>query len=217
LRDKLVSAGAPHELTPDELIALKAVGMVMALMVFLPLPWGAFPIRLVLALATFFLPDVWLRDLINKRRQGMVRLLPGFIDLLTLAVEAGMDFMAALSQVVGMSMSNPLVDEFKLTLEEVSLGATREESLRKMTDRVRLPELTSFISSLLQANRLGTPLGRVLRIQAEVMRKKRIMRAEKLAQEASVKIILPLVAFIFPCVLIILLGPLLLKVLQGGF
>jgi tight adherence protein C len=217
LQEKIVTAGNPHGICPDELVALKLVSAVSFIILFSFIPVGTFALRFLLALLAFFLPDLWLRDLIQERRKKIVRILPGFIDLLTLAVEAGMDFMAALNQVISLSTRDPLVDEFRYTLEEIKLGTSREDALRNMGERINLQELTTFISSLIQANRLGTPLGKVLRIQSEEIRKRRMLRAEKMGQEASVKIILPLVAFIFPCVLIILLGPLFIQMMQGGF
>ncbi len=161
----------------------------------------------------FLLPFIWLRDQIKKRHHKIARALPYSIDLLTLSVEAGLDFQAAIAKVVEKGQPGPLREELSIMLGEIRLGKTREQSLRNLSDRVRLPQLTSFVSNLVQADRMGTSLGKVLRIQSTQMRIERTQRAEKLANEAPVKMLFPLVLCIFPTVFMILFGPIIYRLM----
>lgn len=161
----------------------------------------------------FLLPFIWLRDQIKKRHHKIARALPYSIDLLTLSVEAGLDFQAAIAKVVEKGQPGPLREELSIMLGEIRLGKTREQALRNLSDRVRLPQLTSFVSNLVQADRMGTSLGKVLRIQSTQMRIERTQRAEKLANEAPVKMLFPLVLCIFPTVFMILFGPIIYRLM----
>ena len=144
-----------------------------------------------------------------------MRALPYAVDLLTLSVEAGLDFTAALSKVVEKGCRGPLAQELALAIKELRLGKTREEALRNLASRVDLGALTSFVQALAQADRMGTPLGKVLRILSTQMRLERTQRAEKLANEAPVKLLLPLVLFIFPTLFLMLFGPIGYQVFLG--
>jgi tight adherence protein C len=173
-----------------------------------------FPI--VLALFGWVYPLIWLNDQVKKRHFEITRALPYNIDLLTLSVEAGLDFTAALAKVVEKGKRGALTDEFGLVLKQLKMGKTREESLKLMIERVDLPQLTSFITALIQADRMGTSLGKVLRIQSTQMRIERTQRAEKLANEAPVKMLFPLIACIFPTVFMVLFGPIVFQFMFGG-
>jgi len=133
-----------------------------------------------------------------------------------LSVEAGLDFPAALAKVVDKGRSGPLAEELSIVLKELRLGKTREEALRNLARRVDLPALTSFVQALVHADKMGTPLGKVLRILSTQLRVERSQRAEKLANEAPVKLLLPLVLFIFPTLFLMLFGPLGHHVLLDG-
>jgi tight adherence protein C len=161
-------------------------------------------------------PLIWLRDKLRARRRGIVRALPFDLDLLTLSVEAGLDFVAALGKVVEKGRKGPLADELATVLKELKLGKTREEALRNLAARVGIPTLTSFVQALVQADRMGTPLGKVLRILSSQMRAERTQRAEKLANEAPVKLLLPLLLCIFPTLFLMLFGPIGYQVFFGG-
>ena len=158
-------------------------------------------------MGTFF-PFIWLRDQVTKRHHAILSGLPYHLDLLTLCVEAGLDFSAGVSRMVEKGKKGPIVEEFQAYLSELRLGNTRSEALEAMSRRVGLIALSTFLSALIQADRMGTNLGKTLRIQSEQLRVERFQRAEKLANEAPVKMILPLVLFIFPTIWIILGGPL---------
>jgi tight adherence protein C len=164
----------------------------------------------------WFMPYIWLSDKIKKRHHQISRALPYSLDLLTLSVEAGLDFQAALGTVVEKGRPGPLQEEFGMVLSEIRLGKTREEALRNLSDRVQLDVLVAFVSNLIQADRMGTSLGKILRIQSTQMRINRTHRAEKLANEAPIKMLLPLIGCIFPTVFMILFGPIIYRLMFGG-
>ncbi|MBI3179207.1 MAG: type II secretion system F family protein [Deltaproteobacteria bacterium] len=162
----------------------------------------------VIAMAAAVLPFVWLRDQVKRRHLEILRDLPFHLDLLTLSVEAGLDFSTAVGRMVEKGKPGPLREEFNSYLGEIRMGKTRAEAMEAMGQRVGLPALSAFLASLIQADRLGSGLGRTLRLQAEQLRTERFQRAEKLAGEAPVKMLIPMVIFIFPTIWLILFGPL---------
>lgn len=222
LREKLEvllgRAGHPGELTAAEVAALSELGgcaltpLGLALWLCLELTPLVLPAAVVLG-ASY--PLLWLRDKAKARAQAIVRALPYNLDLLTLSVEAGLDFAAAIGKVVEKGRRGPLADELSLLLRELRLGKTREEALRNLAARVGIASVSSLVSALVQADRMGTPLGKVLRILATQLRVERTQRAEKLANEAPVKMLFPLVCFIFPTVFLMLFGPIAYQVFVG--
>jgi tight adherence protein C len=212
-------AGHPGDLSPEEIAALVLLSggaflVAGALACFgLGLPWVAI---LLAALGGASAPPLWLRDRIRSRRTAIARALPYDLDLLTLSVEAGLDFATALAKVVAEGRPGPLSDELSVTLKELRLGRLREEALRDLAARVELPALTSFAGALVQADRMGTPLARVLRVLSTQMREERTQLAEKLAGEAPVKLLLPLIGCIFPTLFLMLFGPIAYQVFLGG-
>ena len=215
----LRKAGRPLELTAGEVVALMEIAAVLffaggvALSWWLRLGFAAWSLGLVGGAAY---PLLWLRDRMRLRQRAIVRGLPYGIDLLTLAVEAGLDFTAALAKVVEKGPKGPLAEELSVAIRELRMGKTREDALRQLARRVDLPPLTSFVQALVQADRMGTPLGKVLRVLSTQMRNERTQRAEKLANEAPVKLVLPLVFFIFPTLFLVLFGPIGYQVFFGG-
>jgi tight adherence protein C len=143
----------------------------------------------------------------GRRRQSQVSAdLPDALDLLAVSVEAGMGFDGAVSKLTE-HMEGPLIDEFELTLGEMRIGESRSDALKKMADRVAAPEMAAFTRSIIQADQLGISLGRILRVQAADARLKRQAAAEERAMKAPIKMLFPLVAFIFPAMFIVILGP----------
>jgi tight adherence protein C len=136
------------------------------------------------------------------------------LDLLTLSVEAGLDFMSAMQRIVERRRLDALGEEFVRVLREIQLGKTRRVALKDMADRVDHPDIRLVVNSLVQADELGVGISAILRIQADQMRMRRFERAEKQANEAPVKMLFPLVAFIFPAVFLVLLGPIILQILR---
>lgn len=150
---------------------------------------------------------------IRKRRECIVSELPDILDLITVSVEAGLSFDGAIDR-VATEARGPLADEFAMTLKELRMGKTRRDALRKMSDRCLVADLTALVGSIIQADELGVAIGKILRIQSEQMREKRKQRAREKSMKAPVKLLFPLLLFIFPSVLIVLIGPALIKLTQ---
>lgn len=218
LKRRLIMAGEPRGLTAEDFIVLQELwaigsfifGMLFCILIDVNVFWSV-----IFLFAGAVYPIIWLRDMVAKRHRLITRALPYNLDLLTLSVEAGMDFQAAVSKVVEKGIQGPLVDELNYMLSLLKVGRTREEALRIMEERINLPAITSFVNALIQADRMGTSLGKVLRIQSETLRDQRSQRAEKLAQEAPVKMLFPLIAFIFPTVFMVLFGPIIFQFIFG--
>jgi len=216
---ELVKAGRPHELRAAEIAACVELGGVFfAIVGFVFVRWSGLGLATWLGFVVFGggSPLLWVHDKVKARHRAIGRELPYDLDLLTLAVEAGLDFAAALAKVVEKGRQGPLSVELSVTLKELRLGKTREEALHNLADRVGLFALTSFVRALVQADRLGTPLGKVLRVLSAQMRQERTQRAEKLANEAPVKLLIPLIGCIFPTIFLMLFGPIVYQVFLGG-
>jgi tight adherence protein C len=219
MRRRLIKAGEPKQYRAEDIMALQeigfGVGLLTGLFVFnglnFNLGWS-----FVVALVGMFYPMIWVNDQVKRRHLLISRALPYNLDLLTLSVEAGLDFTAALSKVVEKGKGGPLRDEMQLVLKQLKMGKTREEALKAMIARVDLPALSNFVMALIQADKMGTSLGKVLRIQSTQMRIDRTQRAEKLANEAPVKMLFPLVACIFPTVFMVLFGPIVFAFMFGN-
>ncbi|HLK99281.1 MAG TPA: type II secretion system F family protein [Myxococcaceae bacterium] len=218
-RKDLIKAGDPQGYKPEDIMALQEVGFVVGLLMGLILANGVgLNLAWAFAVALFgmYYPKMWVSDQVKKRHLQISRALPYNLDLLTLSVEAGLDFTAALAKVVEKGKSGPLKDELALVLKQLKMGKTREECLKAMIARVDLPPLTTFVTALIQADKMGTSLGKVLRIQSTQMRIDRTQRAEKLAGEAPVKMLFPLIACIFPTVFMVLFGPIVFAFMFGN-
>jgi tight adherence protein C len=215
---KLVSAGLARSISPVGFLASKVV--LGAVGIALGIVFGALtesPVWTLLIGAGggalgFFGPDFIVTLRTQKRRDLMRRELPDALDVLAVSVEGGLGFDAALAK-LGEYLEGPLVEEFLLVLAELRIGESRANALRKMAERVNIPELTAVVSSLVQADQLGSPLGQMLRIQAEESRSRRQIAAEERAMKAPVKMLVPVAIFIFPAMFVVILGP---AVLQLG-
>ena len=166
-------------------------------------------------LAFYAYPLLWLKGALRKRHFAIMRALPFVLDLLTLSVEAGMDFMSALQRNCDRRRLDPLNEELIRMTREIQMGTARRVALRNMAERVRQPDLKAVSFALIQADELGVPIGPILRIQSEQLRARRFDRAERLANEAPVKMLGPLLLCIFPAVLIVLLAPILLEAVKN--
>jgi tight adherence protein C len=182
---------------------------VLGFLYLLGLDWPFYRVVLVTGLATAFgyvLPNVLLYNAGTKRASEMRNGLPDAMDLLTISVEAGLGFDAAVSRVAKNS-DGPLSSEFARLLQEMQIGMGRTQAMRGMAERTSLPDLKSFCLAMVQADSLGIPIARVLRIQSQEMRVKRRQRAEEKAQQVPVRMMIPLVMFILPCLFLVILGP----------
>lgn len=216
---KLIISGNKLHLIPVEFVALKWLcsmgGFMMGLYLVLLLNIN-FLLILVLALLAYFFPDFWLNETTLNRKKKLSKDLPFCMDFLTLSIEAGLSFQGAVEKVVNKGAKGPLREELEKMLQDLRLGLVRREALLAMAQRTDLYEMRAFTAALIQADKLGTPLGRALRIQSDLRRTERYHKIEKTAQEAPVKLLMPLMLFILPSVFIIILGPVGLKFMAEG-
>ena len=161
----------------------------------------------------FFFPQLWLDEQIKKRQLEVRKAMPDALDLLTICVEAGLGFDAAMSN-VAKKWENELSMAFSRAIREIQLGKVRREALRSMAERIDLAEMSSFVAAIIQSEQLGVSMAKVLRIQAEQMRMRRRQYAEELAHQAPVKMLLPMVGFIFPSIFIVLMTPAILQIMK---
>src|SRR5712691_5806624 len=212
LMNRLDLAGRPGNLTPEDFAAVRIVAA--AVMAEIGLLLGlllANPVYLIISLAAgavlgYYLPVLWLKQKVDARRSEIQKGLPDAMDLLVIAVDAGLGFDAALARVTD-KYRNALSDEFAKVLREVSLGRPRLEAMDEMGRSSGVEDLHNFIQAIIQSEQFGTGIGKILRIQADEMRRKRRQRAQELAAQATLKMLLPMVGCIFPTLWIVLLGP----------
>lgn len=218
--ESLRLSGLLYLMSPTQFLALCLVGMVgffgMASVAFKVIDFDSWLALIAAAAFGFLYPRVWLKDSLKKRQKLMVKALPVYLDFLTMGVEAGLNMAGAIGQAVAKGPSGPLKNEFAFVIRDLRSGLTRAEALRRMDERVRVPQITSFISAVIQAERMGASLGPTFRSQADQRRTERFQLAEKLAMEAPVKLIFPLVAFIFPVTFLVLMFPIAVKFMQSG-
>jgi tight adherence protein C len=163
----------------------------------------------------YFFPLLWIRSKISRRQDGIIKALPDALDLLTIAVEAGLGFDQAMGKVYE-KWDNDLAIAFGRVLREIQLGKLRREALRDMSDRMGVPDVTSFVAAVIQADQLGVSMTKILRVQSDQMRVKRRQRAQEKAHQAPVKMMIPMVLLIFPSLWIVLLGPAVIFLLTSG-
>jgi len=224
LLNRLNLAGRPGGLTPESFTALRyglAIGLFILGLLLGLLAGNPVVVALgaaVGAIIGFFGPNYWVSTKVTARRKEIQLALPDVMDLLTIAVEAGLGFDAAVQRVTE-KFDNALADEFKTVLQEVRLGRPRLEALDEMGRRCGVEDLHNFTQAVIQSEQMGVGLAKILRLQSEEMRRKRRQRAEELAAQASLKMMLPMVGCIFPTLWLILLGPavlIIMKAQHGG-
>lgn len=217
---KLAQAGYPFGIGVETFLVLQGVALIL-----LPLFTGGLgllyglPIKNILILAGYGLalgllfPLLILSGGVTKHHRAIERQLPDTLDLLTISVEAGLVFDAALVKVVEKS-KGVLSDEFQRTLQEIGMGKLKAEALKDLGSRTGVDDLASFVAAVVQADQLGVPLANILRVQSDEMRRRRRQRAEEAAMKAPVKMLFPLVFCIFPALFIVLLGPAVIRVYE---
>jgi tight adherence protein C len=210
LGHRLDVAGNPGGWPADKVLAFKGLGLLAAATTGFLLGLGS-PVAVVVntligGAVGFLLPDLLIYNTGSKRQAVIRDALPDTLDMLTVCVEAGLGFDAALSQ-VGNNTKGPLAEECQRMLQEMQLGKSRMQALRGLSERTTIPELRAFASALVQAAELGIPIGQVLRGQAKEMRTKQRQLAEEKAQKLPVKILFPMMFCIFPALFIVVLGP----------
>jgi tight adherence protein C len=217
---KLEKAGYPGGLRGADWMGVKILITIVGAILFFFIgtvlrgPALGFAAAILGAALGFVMPEFWLGRKIRARSFGMVLQLPDALDLLTISVEAGLGFDAALAKVVE-KMEGPLVSEFRQALAEIRMGRSRRDALRDVIARADAQPVTNFIGAIVQAEQLGVPIAKVLQIQSTQLRIERRQRAEEAAAKAPVKMLFPMVGCIFPTIFIVILGPAIVTVMGG--
>lgn len=212
---RLVMAGSPINIVEFIIFKILSTGIfpILCVIIF----YNFEPFYLVISLlAGFVAPDLWLNAKIRRRQREIRRDLPAVIDILKLCVEAGLDFMQAVHKVTEEFKKCALTEELLEVWKETRMGNSRRDALQNLSRRVYILEMSSFVRTLLQADRMGSPMGEALKIQADELRQRRFLQGEEAALKAPIKLLFPLFCFILPAVLIIVAGPIILQFLQGG-
>ena len=220
IRHKLDLAGNPHGWTVDRVVSGKVLGAVLGLvfgLVFGLMMEGT-GTRVILAVGGlvigFFGPNLYLYQKVHERSEMLLRELPDAIDLLTISVESGLGFDAAVQQ-VARNTEGPLSEEFSRVLREMQIGQGRADALRALGERTNVPDVRSFVGAMVQADSFGIPVAQVLRVQSSELRVKRRQRAEEKAQQVPVKITIPLIFCILPTLFIAVMGPAVISIMDS--
>jgi len=221
---KMEMAGNPGNMDPALMFALRFLGIPFGA-IFIVLDYFAPPGSFVdgkglffaipAALIGFYLPDLLLQSRIDRRQKDIRRAMPDGLDLLTICVEAGLGFDAAMSKLYE-KWDNEMGRAFGRVVREIQLGKLRREALRDMADRLGVSEMSSFVAAVIQSEQLGVSMAHVLRIQADQMRIRRRQMAEEEAHKAPIKMLLPMALFIFPALCIVLMTPAFLILIEQG-
>jgi len=218
MQQKLKKAGADYAISPEQFLGGRVIaaiiGSCLGLLVAVALDSSPLQFIAMLGLLGYYYPNIWLKELTQKRAKEIFRALPFFLDIITLCVESGSNLSGGLKQSVNKGPDGPLKTEINRMMREMRAGKSRAEALRSLADRVDMPAITSLAGSLIQAEKMGSNLGPVLRTNAEQRREERFQKAEKMAMEAPVKLLGPLVMFIFPNTFIVLIFLLMVKAVQ---
>ncbi len=223
LKDRLSSAGMSYAIRPEEFIVTKrvflAIGLLMFFYVYFMLELTSSTVITVVAVIIplgYFYPDIWLRDQIKLRHHNFSKMFPFFLDLLVLSMRAGLNFASALDHSVEKMPLGPVKDEFTKVLRDTRTGLSRKEAMVRMSERVQMPAVGNFVSAVNQAEESGGEVGEVLSVQAQQRRTERFLRAEKLANQAPVKMLGPLIGLLFPITFIIIMFPIYIKARDSG-
>ena len=218
LGKKIVAAGINEKIAPRELLVIKylaAAGFAALLWMLAGITTKTFVQPALMGAAGlglgWLLPDLYINRKGMARKQEIEKSLPDVLDLLTVSVEAGLGFDGAMIKVVEKT-GGALSGEFKTALQEIKMGKPRTEALRDMSGRANVDDLSTFTGSIILAEQLGISIGNILRLQSAQIRQKRRQRAEEMAIKAPVKILIPMVLFIFPAIFVVLLGPAVIQI-----
>ena len=204
-------------ISPAEFLSVKELlVVVLAVGLYIYLPEDIKIFIVPAAFIIFFIPDLILKSKVKARKESIVRVLPETVDLLSLCVSAGLDFMASVRWITAKAHSNPMIEELKSLLEEIRIGRSKMEALKGMSKRLNIPEVSSFVRNLIQAERMGTPVEETFQIISDDVRMRRSYRGKREAMKSSIKMLIPLIVFILPVILIIVAGPILISFMKGG-
>lgn len=217
---RLKKGGVDYALTPRQFLSGKIVyglfGMGLFWMIGSVFKFSALGCMLVGLLLGYVYPDVWLNEKAKQRRLALLKALPFFLDILTLAVESGLNLAGAIQKAVEKTQPGPLTCEMNQVMRDVRAGRARVDALRDLSERLEFAPVSSLVSALVQGELTGSSLGPILRAQSDQRRSERFQRAEKMAMEAPVKMLAPLVMFIFPCTFVVIGFPIVVKFLSSG-
>jgi len=217
---RLKRAGVEYTVSAQQFIASQYISafvfFAILMLIGLSRDLNIFAFALLAALGGFFYPGLWLKETAQKRGTEIVRALPFYLDIITLSVESGSNLTGGITQAVQKSADSPLRREFSRVLRDIRAGRSRSEAMRDLAERTGSFAIQNVVSSLIQAEKTGSSLGPLLRAQSEQLRTERFQRAEKLAMEAPVKLLGPLVMFIFPCTFLVLIYLVMSKAIQAG-
>lgn len=217
---RLQETGVGYILTAEQYYAVRVFSTIVAFILTLfslhALDYSSPGTLVGVTLLGNFYPQIWLRDVRARREKEILKALPVYLDFITLAVEAGLNLTGAIKQAMDKGPAGALRNEFQMISRDLRAGVPRADALRRMEKRLNMKAITSFVGTVIQAEKMGASVGAALRVQSQQRRIERFQRAEKLAMEAPVKLILPLIAFIFPVTFIVLAFPIVIKFMQEG-
>ena len=213
---RLQKTGALYVLTAEDFLALCiTMSLLLPALAILPMASGQsgiiWPVVLLMIIMGAALPVMWISDTHKRRDRDIIRNLPVFLEYLTMCVDAGLNFLGALQQAVDKGPNGAMKNEFRIVLRDIRSGLPRAEALTRMEQRVNLKDVSTFVRSVIQAEKMGSSLRNTLQIQAQQRLEERFQRAEKTAMQAPVKLVIPLIMFIFPLTFVILLFPIVVK------
>lgn len=213
-------AGNPKGITVGGIVLLQIFSIFISIAAVIILISRDIPLLKVLVLVCILLlfinilPKFHLKHKISQRQMEIDRGLPDVLDLLTVSIEAGLSFDGAVAKLVE-KMSGVLAEEFSIVLKEMKVGVSKKDAFKSLVERVPVPSLVTFVSSIIQADQLGVSVGNVLRIQSSQVRQKRMERTKENAMKAPVKMLLPMILFIMPTIFIVILGPVIIKIMEA--
>lgn len=217
---RLQETGVGYMLTAEQYYAVRVFSTIVAFALTFfslnALDKSSPGILVMLTLLGNLYPLIWLSDVRKRREKEILKALPVYLDFITLAVEAGLNLTGAIKQAMDKGPAGALRNEFQMITRDLRAGVPRADALRRMEKRLNMKAITSFVGTVIQAEKMGASVGTALRVQSQQRRIERFQRAEKLAMEAPVKLILPLIAFIFPVTFIVLAFPIVVKFMQEG-
>jgi tight adherence protein C len=219
VENSLQKTGVGYLLNAEQFVALRfaSAGIVFLLGLLIVAavnPKQSGLILMIAPIAGYLFPLVWLSDTRKRREISVIRTLPVYLDFITMAVEAGLNLPGALQQAMNKGPAGPLKNEFSILMRDLRSGVSRADALRRLSDRLDIKDITSFVNAMIQAERMGSSMAKTLRLQSDQRRTERFQRAEKQAMQAPVKLIFPLIMFIFPVTFIVLGFPIVMKFLS---
>jgi tight adherence protein C len=215
IQNKLIECKAVNDYTPDEYLAYKEVMILGGGIIYMALFGGVDLYFAGILLGLSIYPDLQLREKKEKYEKDVLRELPFFLDVLAVCVEAGLTFDNAIMKYLSKAKPSVFRGELEKYIKDVKIGKQRSEALKDISLRINLQDFSSFISSITQSERLGTSIASTLRLQTQQIRVKRVQRIEKQARQAPVKLMLPLILFIFPVIFIVIFGPIVIRLVKA--